>query len=298
MVKILSLSLLAFVLVSGSDYSRANNAAKDAFKDLDCDFDDCPKEAPEPKVIIQEKVVEKPVIIIHEKVVEKPVEKVIIQEKIVEKPIYVRQPQTSADNVAVEQSGGQYNSCQEIKETFPNSRSGYFDIYVGDRKINVYCEMIVAGGGWTRVWQAEHDNYHQTQFDYDLPYSFVEQSVETMIAYENNGRILNPFHFKTPQDWKIQHPMSYSRGETKVEAFDGYSNRSYRNRQLIYGSENFSSRCGDKFSGGDWGKVCITNTQAPFFASFNHSQKDFCNTSDQNYNTTQCKDARFSIYMK
>ncbi|MGD9719383.1 MAG: hypothetical protein AB7U24_09090, partial [Sulfurimonadaceae bacterium] len=83
MVKILSLSLLAFVLVSGSDYTRANSAAKEAFKDLDCDFDDCPKEAPEPKVIIQEKVVEKPVIIIHEKVVEKPVEKVIIQEKIV-----------------------------------------------------------------------------------------------------------------------------------------------------------------------------------------------------------------------
>ncbi|MDY0117128.1 MAG: fibrinogen-like YCDxxxxGGGW domain-containing protein [Sulfurimonadaceae bacterium] len=296
MLKVLSISLIAFVLVSGSDYTRANSASKEALQGLDCDFDDCPK--PEPKVIIQERIVEKPVekIIIQERIVEKPVEKIIIQERVVEKPVYIEREATPrADAVQID---GLYGSCQEIKEVQPNSRSGYFDISVGGKKINVYCEMIIAGGGWTRVWQAEHDNYHETQFDYELPYGFVEATVYTMIAYDNNNRLLSPYHFKTPHEWKVQHPMSYNRGTSTIEAFDAYTNRSYRNRKLMYGFENFSSQCGDGFSSGDWGKLCITSTQAPFFASFNHSQKDFCNTSDQSYNTTVCKEARFSIFMK
>lgn len=75
------LALLIFSTLYASDYNRANAAAKEALKDLDCDFDDCPKEAPQPKVIIQERVIikEKPVYI--EKVVE--VEKPLIVEKVV-----------------------------------------------------------------------------------------------------------------------------------------------------------------------------------------------------------------------
>ncbi len=77
MVVLFSLSQAA-----GSDYYRANAVAKDAFKGLDCEFDDCPKEEVKPKVV--EKIVYK------DRPVE--VEKVVEVEKIVEKVIYRDRP--------------------------------------------------------------------------------------------------------------------------------------------------------------------------------------------------------------
>lgn len=72
-------------LMHANDYTRANKAAKEAFEDLDCEFEDCKKEEPRPKVIIKERVVEKPVI--QKVIVEKPVvkEKIVYKEKVVYK---------------------------------------------------------------------------------------------------------------------------------------------------------------------------------------------------------------------
>ena len=78
MLKI-TLSLLTIViLANASDSSRANSAATDALKGLDCEFDDCSEkviEQPKPKVVVKEKIVYK----------DKPVEKIIVQEKVVYK---------------------------------------------------------------------------------------------------------------------------------------------------------------------------------------------------------------------
>ncbi len=62
-----------FTIAGASDYERANQAAKEALKGLDCEFEDCKKEEPKPKVIVKEKIVEKPVIkeVVKEKVVYK-----------------------------------------------------------------------------------------------------------------------------------------------------------------------------------------------------------------------------------
>ena len=71
-----------------NDYERANKAAKEAFSDLDCEFEDCHKEQPKPKVIVKEKIIEKPVV--QKVIVEKPVikEKVVYRDRVVykEKP--------------------------------------------------------------------------------------------------------------------------------------------------------------------------------------------------------------------
>ena len=73
------LSLLAITALSqGSDFSRANSAAAEAMKGLDCEFEDCtPKfsKPVAPKVIVKEK------IIYRDRPVE--VEKVIVKEKVV-----------------------------------------------------------------------------------------------------------------------------------------------------------------------------------------------------------------------
>ena len=283
MLKIALSLLLMFIMLQASDYTRANAAAKESLKGLDCEFDECPKEAPKPQIIIQEKVV----------YVEKPV--VVEREVVVEKVVYKDRPE--GEKITVQMSGTS-SSCQDIKEKSPYAKSGYYDIFVENTKHNVYCEMKLAGGGWTRVWQADRENYQQTQFDYDLPYSFIEKAAYTMISFDNQERQLFAYNFKTPSEWKIQHPLSYSRGTARVDAFDSYTNKEYRNRALFYGFENFSSKCSEGFKGGEWGKICIANTKAPFYASFDHAENDFCNTSEESYNTVVCKEKRFTIFMK
>lgn len=78
MFKIVLLLLSVFVLANASDYARSNAAAKEALKEIDCDFEDCQKAAP--VVIIQEKVIIKEVPV--------EVEKIVTKEKI----IYVDRP--------------------------------------------------------------------------------------------------------------------------------------------------------------------------------------------------------------
>ncbi|MBU1659492.1 hypothetical protein KKG72_10660 [bacterium] len=88
---VLSLTaVLLFSNVSASDYIRANSAAKESLKGLDCEFEDCKKEVPAPQVIIQEKIVIKEVPVEVEKVVykERGVEAIpeLIPASAVEKP--------------------------------------------------------------------------------------------------------------------------------------------------------------------------------------------------------------------
>lgn len=290
MLKLLPPSLLLLSLVNASDYDRANQAAKEALKGLDCDFDDCPKEAPKPQVIIKEKIVEKPVVIIQEKVVE----------KVVEKPVYIeREVHTPQPQPSHQLPSGEFHSCQDIKNALPYSRSGNYDIVIDNKRVNVFCEMISGGGGWTRVWIADRENYQQSRYDYDLPYSFIENSTYTMIAFSTqDNRLMNPWYFKTPREWKVQHPLSYSKEVTNIEAIEADTGRSYNYKKLFYGIENFSSACHDAFKGGGWGKLCISGTSAPFYASFNHPENDFCNKSNEGYNTVPCRDNRFVIFMK
>lgn len=120
--------------VSKYEYERSNAAAKEAFDDMDCDFGDCQKPEPKPKVIIKEKVVEK--------IVEKPViqEKIIIKEKIVQRPQQATQTTVS----------GVYASCLQIKQANPSAQSGEYELKIDGRYYNTYCDMDTAGGGWTQ----------------------------------------------------------------------------------------------------------------------------------------------------
>jgi len=81
------LSLLSIcILASASDFSRANSAAADAMRGLDCEFEDCtPPPPPPPKVIVKEKVVyrDRPVVVEKEKVVYRDRPIIIQKEKVV-----------------------------------------------------------------------------------------------------------------------------------------------------------------------------------------------------------------------
>jgi hypothetical protein len=295
---ILGLLLIAGLLhadVSKYEYERSNAAAKDAFDDMDCDFGDCPKPEPKPKVIIKEKVVEK--------IVEKPVvqEKIIIQEKIVEKPvervIYRDRPQQAVQEAQPSPSGT-YTSCLEIKQSNPGTQSGDYELNIGGRTYKTFCEMELEGGGWTRVWVAESHNYKTDVYDYDLPFSVIEASTRTMIAYDRNKKLYSPYSFVTPQEWKTQHPFTYNNKVIGISTFDVLTNKEYRNRRLFFGKDSYSSKCEHYFRDGNYGKICITDTEAPFYTGFNTSSNDYCNTSKQRYSQVPCDERRFSIFMK
>ncbi|MEA2072888.1 MAG: hypothetical protein U9O86_04825 [Campylobacterota bacterium] len=94
MLKTTLLGLLLMSTISANDYSRANTAADKSLRDLDCEFEDCSKKAPEPKVIIKEKIVERPVVV--EKVVykERPAK---VETVVVEKVVYKDRPIQKTD---------------------------------------------------------------------------------------------------------------------------------------------------------------------------------------------------------
>lgn len=118
---LLSLSLLVATLLSADDYTRANAAAAESLRSLDCEFKDCPPEEPKviEKVIIKE--VEKPII------VEKVVEKVIVKEVIVERDApssrYFANPQV--DGVALDVCKYWANECGKPAADAFCQRNGY-----------------------------------------------------------------------------------------------------------------------------------------------------------------------------
>ena len=191
-----------------------------------------------------------------------------------------------------------HQSCREIKKSLPSSKSTYYDILINDKKYNVYCEMELDGGGWTRVWEAQTSNYNQHDFNYDLPISFVKSSKETLIGYNDSEYIDLAYKFNTPRQWMSGHPLSYANATEVVDTIDLNIGRKYNKRTLYFGYQNFSSSCTDNFKGGSWGKVCISDTTAPFYTSFAHGEQDHCNTSKESYNSVKCNNKRFNIFTR
>ena len=154
------LLLLLFItlfstLHAQSAYERANEAAAKSLDSLDCEFEDCKKEAPKPKVIIKErvKVVEKRVPVIVEKkvVVEKPViveKRVFVEKEAPKKEKALKQiPQRESKRVSKQES----TSVPGVKnraffDIYPNSQAPILDyITYSKRKsfdVNQYIDSV------------------------------------------------------------------------------------------------------------------------------------------------------------
>ncbi|CAH3017833.1 unnamed protein product [Porites evermanni] len=121
------------------------------------------------------------------------------------------------------------SSCAEIHQTYPSASSGYYWIYIGQVKVQVYCDMKTFGGGWTLVVSISSTNNQHLQraavncFDLELCVPFDKQSMTT--------RKLSDQHI---------HHLANCEGTFRLDVFQGNYSVFY---QIPQGAENFNSAC-------------------------------------------------------
>ena len=196
--------------------------------------------------------------------------------------------------------------CSEIHHVSPLSPSGDYDIYPEGNeasKVRVHCDMEVDGGGWTRIFIAEADDYASTALGYTVDsLALREASDAVLIGFADDWT--TRARFPMPEPWVAQAPMSY---KTSAEFefvdipvwLDGAEAPQYQT--LRYGWDGFEPDCGNSWNDayGSRGRICVAGTLAPFWAGFAVEGGDYCNASWDDWDTTPCGDERrFAIQVR
>jgi cysteine-rich repeat protein len=219
-----------------------------------------------------------------------------------------------SDNCELEMEGYAVD-CAQIHATAPGTPSGLYDIYPDGgeaSKVTVWCDMETAGGGWTRIFIADTDNYGSPPTDYTVADPALrEVDHHTMIAYmpAGGGPVADHATFAMPQDWVDQVPMQYAT-EIGPQIPVQINGGPVETGQLIYGYEYFTGSCSQGFqpAHGEVGKICIwggggAGTKAPFWGEFGRADPDRCYLSDESMGIEQLgeectEDRRFAIFVR
>jgi len=173
---------------------------------------------------------------------------------------------------------GRAKSCKEIKELFPNSVSGIYDIEVCGEKLEVRCEMNIASGGWTvfhnRYDGSVHFDRKWTQYEAgfgDLDGEFwlglknvnklTENSVNDlrveMISFNGSKKYAEYKEFRVSSATE-NYKLSFKEGSYNGDAGD---NLSYHNGMEFSTPDNDNDawsdgNCADWMGGANWWYDC------------------------------------------
>lgn len=164
---------------------------------------------------------------------------------------------------------------------------------------------------WQCAWIATHDRNNQAGgFIYSLPLEDIQKCTRAAIAYCDFSNPANPvivpssmYSFDIPAEWKAKHPFNYPGNDLSISAkseADGTVTTGLL--RFGYGIMNMYATDPWVANSGPWGRICITNTAAPFYnawASANDPDNCSVSTAGVRYDATKSSPTRrFVILVK
>ena len=198
------------------------------------------------------------------------------------------------------------SSCAAIHLASPAKLSGSYVIDPDgsgpEPAITVTCDMINGDGGWTIIYLAD-TNVLTTPIAYQTNSPrLLADAQSAMLAYRDAARVLKTgTHYATfplPTEWRSNSPFNYPGNDATVMV--RIDNATPQSKTVRYGSQSFSAFCGDPWLvASPYGRLCIENTNAPFYVGFATPVDDNCSDSGSKWDTTSCDDNyRLSIAVR
>jgi len=162
--------------------------------------------------------------------------------------------------------------------------------------------MTTSGGGWTVIFVPTSATLGSTTLDYTIDNApLMTSSSQALMAYRTSGMSVvgDWASWALTANWVAQSPFKYLDADETVSV--SITGAAPVTQTLRYGYANWPTYCTDPWepATGNWGRICITNTLAPYYTGWPIGNGNWCQESEQSYDVTACSANRqFTIAVR